>query len=73
MVPCGIAEVQMTSIEREVGESATLGERTRELVQCAFAELFALEAVAITPAELDDCRPEPSEGPVLAGEMQALR
>jgi lipoyl(octanoyl) transferase len=56
MVPCGIAEVQMTSIEREAGGSATLGARTREQVESAFAAVFGLELVTITPAELEGCR-----------------
>jgi lipoate-protein ligase B len=62
MVPCGIAEVQMTSIEREVGGSATLWARTREQVASAFAAVFGLEVVAVTPAELEGCRPERSDG-----------
>jgi lipoyl(octanoyl) transferase len=73
MVPCGIAQVQMTSIEREVGRSATLGARTREQVESAFAAVFGLELMAITPAELEGCRPERSEGSALTGELPVLR
>jgi lipoate-protein ligase B len=57
MVPCGIAEVEMTSVGRELGaagtELATLGNATRTRVAAAFAEVFTLEPVSIAPAELE--------------------
>src|SRR6476619_6117486 len=42
MVPCGIAQVQMTSVAREIGDTPALSERTRELAAAAFADVFAL-------------------------------
>jgi lipoyl(octanoyl) transferase len=56
MVPCGIAEVQMTSVAQEMGADAaldSLGERTRRHVADAFAEVFALDPVPLPAAELD--------------------
>jgi lipoyl(octanoyl) transferase len=55
MVPCGIAEVEMTSIAREVGASATLEARTRQEVVSGFADVFGLEAVMIRSADLEGC------------------
>jgi len=62
MVPCGIAEVTMTSIERELPRelprrgadpaSAVLRERTRASVSAAFAELFELQETALEVTEL---------------------
>jgi lipoyl(octanoyl) transferase len=61
MVPCGIADVTMTSVERELVEGANgpclaappdLGERTREAVVEAMAERFNLEATTLTVSEL---------------------
>jgi lipoate-protein ligase B len=56
MVPCGIAEVKMTSIAQELGREAaldTLGALTRQRVADAFAAVFALDPVALPAAELD--------------------
>jgi lipoyl(octanoyl) transferase len=61
VVPCGIAEVDMTSISRELemsGESppvsdAAIGALARERVAGAFAEVFGLDPVPLAPAELD--------------------
>lgn len=56
MVPCGIADVTMTSVERELLEGANgpclavspaLGDQAREAVTAAAAELFQLEPTAI--------------------------
>ena len=48
MVPCGIADVQMTTVERELpaGGSAagSLAERVRELTVTSFGAVFDLEA-----------------------------
>jgi lipoyl(octanoyl) transferase len=60
MVPCGIAEVQMTSLARELaareagrGHAAMdLWLRTGENVGAAFAELFGLAKTALDPQEL---------------------
>jgi len=65
MVPCGIAEVQMTSIaaelarmvpfERSVTEpldARALWQRTTRNASAAFAELFELEEAALDPDEL---------------------
>lgn len=56
MVPCGIAAVTMSSVARElgtgVGNPAALAARTRAQVVAGFAEVFALDAVAIEPATL---------------------
>jgi lipoyl(octanoyl) transferase len=60
MVPCGIAAVQMTSIEREVGVAGTLGARARLEVASRLAEVFSLETVAIAPAEIQGHCPEGS-------------
>ena len=60
MVPCGIAEVTMTSIQRESelrGDAqpvaAKLWQHTCTNVSASFAELFSLDAAAVAPAELE--------------------
>ena len=53
MIPCGIADVAMTSIAREIGSVEQLGERTRRHVMDGFTAVFGLEARAILPAELE--------------------
>jgi lipoate-protein ligase B len=57
MVPCGIAEVRMTSIARELrvdGAALTpLGEATRMHVADAFAAVFSLDRVELMPSELE--------------------
>ena len=62
MVPCGIAEVTMTSIAREYElrgaaqpMSVDLWQRTSANVSAAFAELFELEEAALDPEELSRC------------------
>ena len=60
MVPCGIADVTMTSLERELlphgaeqgGAELDLWPRTCASVSAAFAELFQLEKTALAPEEL---------------------
>ncbi len=56
MVPCGIAEVTMTSIEREMASCAgvSLAECTRDQVVAAFAETFSLVAVPVSAEELEE-------------------
>ena len=51
MVPCGIAQVEMTSVAREIGDTPALAERTRELVAAAFADVFTL---AVSPLGADE-------------------
>ena len=53
MVPCGIAQVQMTSVARETGDPSGAGKRVREQVAAAFAEVFTLEPSTIDPHELE--------------------
>jgi hypothetical protein len=62
MVPCGIADVTMTSVERELLDGANgpcaavspaIGLETREAVVRAVAQLFGLEPSPITREELD--------------------
>jgi lipoate-protein ligase B len=62
MVPCGIAEVTMTSVERELLDGANgpclavspaLGDETREAVVEAAAKLFSLHPVAIGRDDID--------------------
>ena len=52
MIPCGIADVAMTSIAKELGSVEQLGVRTRRHVLDGFAAVFGLEARTILPAEL---------------------
>jgi lipoate-protein ligase B len=52
MVPCGIAEVEMTSLARETGAADGLDVRVRDRVIDGVAEVFSLEAVRIAPADL---------------------
>lgn len=56
MVPCGIAEVEMTSIarelKREADESANLGHQVRAGVTDAFAQVFSLELAVLDPSDL---------------------
>jgi lipoate-protein ligase B len=58
MVPCGIAEVAMTSVARELdatgNELAALSARTREQVVLGFAAVFSLDVEHISPAALLD-------------------
>jgi lipoyl(octanoyl) transferase len=57
MVPCGIAEVQMTSVARELesnaGESGVLAATTRRHVSEAFAGVFSLDIADLAASELD--------------------
>ena len=71
MVPCGITDVTMTSIERELLEgadgvclapSAALSDDTREAVVAAAAKVFALEAAPISPPELAGLTMAPQQG-----------
>jgi lipoate-protein ligase B len=59
MVPCGIAQVQMTSVERELGPGAArapeLAARIRAAVVAGFAQVFALEAAHVDAARLEWC------------------
>ena len=59
MVPCGIAEVEMTSVAREMerqpssAPGVNLSERARSLVVGGLADVFALDASPIQPATLE--------------------
>lgn len=53
MVPCGIAQVEMTSIAREIGAAESLGVRTRHHVVDGFADVLALDAIQLAPTELE--------------------
>jgi lipoate-protein ligase B len=57
VVPCGIAEVTMSSVARELGvagePAALLGQRVKETVVAGFAEVFGLVQSSIEPAELE--------------------
>jgi hypothetical protein len=53
MVPCGIAQVQMTSVAREIGDRPAIAERTRELVAAAFADVFTLELTRLDANQLE--------------------
>src|SRR4051812_4081395 len=52
IVPCGIAAVEMTSLARETDGAERLDVRVRSHVIEGVAEVFSLDAVRITPAEL---------------------
>ena len=56
MVPCGIANVTMTSVARELAppgiEVAALASATRAQVARAFCDVFALEHVTLQPDTL---------------------
>jgi lipoyl(octanoyl) transferase len=56
IVPCGIADVQMTSVQRELGdayEPVSLDARTRECIVEGFTDVFQLEPAVLDPAELE--------------------
>jgi len=56
MVPCGIAEVEMTSVQRELGpnaDSSTLGARVRECIVDGFSDVFSLQPGTLDPADLE--------------------
>jgi lipoate-protein ligase B len=53
MVPCGIAEVEMTSVAREVGARLDLDAEARRLVIAGFETTFGLASTGIARAELD--------------------
>jgi lipoate-protein ligase B len=56
IVPCGIAEVEMTSVQRELGvahDGAALEARARECIVKGFTDVFKLEPAALDPAELE--------------------
>jgi lipoate-protein ligase B len=59
MVPCGIAEVEMTSVAREAerrdagAASDGLREQVRTLVAGSFADVFALDASPVDRAALE--------------------
>jgi lipoyl(octanoyl) transferase len=56
MVPCGIAEVEMTSVLREVGAAGvpagSLQQRARDQVLAGFCDVFSLEPLVVEASEL---------------------
>ena len=54
MVPCGIAEVEMTSVAREVGALQALETRTRREVIAGFESTFELSASPIARSEIEN-------------------
>jgi len=55
IVPCGIADVEMTSVARETGrpgDDPSLWDETERLVVSGFAEVFEREVVPLAEAEL---------------------
>ena len=53
MVPCGIAEVEMTSIERELGQGRGLDVLARREVTAGFESTFGLSAAPIARTEIE--------------------
>jgi lipoyl(octanoyl) transferase len=57
MVPCGIAQVEMTSMSRELGiagiDVEQLAGRARAEIAAAFGDVLSLEPVSIASAELE--------------------
>jgi lipoate-protein ligase B len=53
MVPCGIADVEMTSIAKELGAVDDLASRTRRHVVDGFAEVLALRPAWVASADLE--------------------
>lgn len=58
--PCGIADVVMTSTQRELGAAAPSLKTMQRLTTAAFAATFALESVAASRADLDSLLPAPA-------------
>ncbi|MBC7563422.1 MAG: lipoyl(octanoyl) transferase LipB, partial [Gemmatimonadaceae bacterium] len=58
--PCGIADVVMTSTQRELGAAAPSLKTMQGLTAAAFAATFALESVAASRADLDSLLPAPA-------------
>ena len=52
IVPCGIPQVQMTSVTRELGRGITVGEMS-DVVSRAFGEVFDLEPRAVSREMLE--------------------
>ena len=56
IVPCGIADVRMTSVAAELGDRALEGDldrMVRQQVVRSFGEVFSLEPAELDPAELE--------------------
>jgi lipoyl(octanoyl) transferase len=57
IVPCGIAEVEMTSVARELSTPAAAHEQLlatmRDALRDAFADVFSLSPVSLDPVELE--------------------
>ena len=61
IVPCGIEQVQMTSMARELGSTYTLGE-VGDQVATSFGTVFDLRMVISKPEELTQLAPPPTTG-----------
>jgi lipoate-protein ligase B len=53
MVPCGLAGVEMTSVERELGASAPPLPAVARAVAESFGTLFALSPELVEPHDLE--------------------
>jgi lipoate-protein ligase B len=53
MVPCGIAEVEMTSVAREIGAVADLDDEARQQVMAGFETTFGLASAPVARADLE--------------------
>jgi lipoyl(octanoyl) transferase len=62
MIPCGIAQVTMTSVARELGaaerDAVELSSRAREQAMRGFGEVFGLEVATVSFAELQSATAE---------------
>lgn len=56
-IPCGIADVVMTSIEKELGNASPSFGHMQQQTATAFAHVFQLEPVATSRAELEAMLP----------------
>ena len=55
--PCGIADVVMTSTQRELGHAAPSIATVQQHVVAAFGQIFSLEPVAISRSDLESLLP----------------
>lgn len=60
MVPCGIQDVTMTSIERELPAGRVTVAKAGQVAANAFARLFALDPVAAPPVYFDEWQTHPA-------------
>jgi lipoyl(octanoyl) transferase len=60
MIPCGLAGVEMTSVEKELGASAPTFIAVTAAVAKSFGEIFSLELSPLEPDALAELLPRPS-------------